>query len=606
MLKKEKPLSLTSTISFYFSAYRRFIGRRVYIVFFLTAAVAMAEGLGITLLLPLIEAADAGSSDREISGAAAALNSFLEFIGIGSSMVGILLFIGVVFVAKGALKFGEGAYLSYLKSRLMVEIKGKMFDAYSTMDYNYYIKRNTGHFINIINGQISNFISSFGTFKNFLSTIIMTSAYFLVALILAWKFALMALVVGVIILFLFRWLNEYVKGLSRQAAHENSELNKFLVQSLHGFKYLVSTSEMKFLKGGIFDSIKKLSGYQFRRGLAGSFTSAIQEPVSVLFLLGVIIVQVTVFDAPIAPIFVALILFHRGMNQLIGVQSKWQSTLDNAGSLEMVIEEFNNVSSEQEPKGAIKVNGFRKSIVFDDVSYAYNDNDGDVLKNINIEIPANKTVAFVGESGAGKSTLIDMLTLMLRPRKGDVYIDEVAGQDVERSSWRSQIGYVSQETVVFDDTVANNINLWKGNYENDSDVRKRVHDAAKKAYALDFINELPQGFDTVVGDRGVRLSGGQRQRLFIARELFKRPNLLILDEATSALDSDSESFIQQSIDNLKGAMTVVIIAHRLSTIKNSDKIFVLDEGRVIEHGSYDDLTLVSDGKFKEMVEMQSL
>lgn len=599
-------MSVFSAISYYFSVYRKFIGRRVYIVFFLTAATALAEGFGITMLLPLIEAADTGNTDREISGVTAALNSFLEFIGIGSSMVGILLFIGAIFILKGALKFTEGGYLSYLQARLMVEIKGKMFDAYSTMDYGYYSKNNTGHFINIINSQITKFIKSFNTFKGFLSTIIMSVAYFVAAFLLAWQFALMALAIGLIMLFLFKWLNEFVRGLSRRAAREESSLNKFLVQSIQAFKYLVSTAQMNYLKSGVFGSIKKLSSYQFKKGMAAAFTNAIKEPVSVLFLLLVIIIQVTVFDAPIAPIFVALILFHRGMGQLIGIQSAWQSTLDNVGSLEMVMNEYNTVTSVQEPKGKIKVERFSKNVEFKNVSFAYNSEDGDVLKDINLKIPANKTVAFVGESGAGKSTLIDMITLMLRPSSGEIYVDGVKGSDIVRSSWRSQLGYVSQETVVFDDTVANNINLWKGDYENSEEVRENVHSAAEKAYALDFIQNMPQGFNTIVGDRGVRLSGGQRQRLFIARELFKNPNLLILDEATSALDSDSENFIQQSIDNLKGSMTVVIIAHRLSTIKNSDYIYVLDEGKVIEGGSYDQLTLNTNGRFKEMVEMQSL
>lgn len=598
-------MSVFSAISYYFSIYRKFIGRRVYIVFVLTAGVALAEGFGITLLLPLIESIDAGDGD-ETSRATVLLNSFLNFIGIGTSMVGILFFIGAVFIGKGILKFAEGGYLAYLKARLMVEIKGKMFDAYSTMDYSYYSKRNTGHFINIINAQISNFISSFNTFKSFLSTIIMTSAYLLVAFLLAWQFALMAAVVGVILLYLFRWLNDFVKDLSRKAAAEESTLNKFLVQSLQGFKYLASTSQMSFLKGGVFESIKKLSSYQYKKGLAGAFTTAIKEPVSVLFLLLVIIIQVVVFDAPIAPIFVALLLFHRGMQQLIGVQKEWQATLDKIGSLEMVIDEFNAVTEKQEPIGSSEAGTFKKSIEFKDVYFAYNKKDGDVLKNINLVIPVNKTIAFVGESGAGKSTLIDMLTLMLRPGSGEIFVDDIPGSDIERASWRSQIGYVSQETVVFDDTVANNINLWKGDFDNDAEVQHKVREAAEKAYALDFIEELPEGFNTIVGDRGVRLSGGQRQRLFIARELFKNPNLLILDEATSALDSDSESFIQKSIDNLKGSMTVVIIAHRLSTIKNSDHIYVLDKGELIEDGSYEELTLVTNGRFKEMVEMQSL
>jgi len=605
-LDKDKSLSVFSAISYYFSVYRKFIGRRVYIVFFLTAAAALAEGFGITMLLPLIEAADAGGANGEVSGVTAVLNSFLEYIGIGSSMVGILLFIGAIFILKGALKFGEGGYLSYLQARLMVEIKGKMFDAYSTMDYGYYSKNNTGHFINIINSQISKFIDSFNTFKGFLSTIIMSVAYFVAAFILAWQFALMALVIGIIMLFLFKWLNEFVRGLSRKASAEESSLNKFLVQSIQAFKYLVSTAQMNYLKSGVIESIKKLSSYKFKKGIAAAFTDAIKEPVSVMFLLLVIIIQVTVFEAPIAPIFVALILFHRGMGQVIGIQKSWQSTLNNIGSLEMVMDEYNTVTSVQEPVGNIEVPQFSKKVEFKDVSFAYNKDDGDVLRQINLEIPANKTVAFVGESGAGKSTLIDMITLMLRPSSGEIFVDGVSGSDIIRSSWRSQLGYVSQETVVFDDTVANNINLWKGDYENDEDVQKNVHLAAEKAYALDFIQDLPEGFNTVVGDRGVRLSGGQRQRLFIARELFKKPNLLILDEATSALDSNSENFIQKSIDNLKGSMTVVIIAHRLSTIKTSDYIYVLDEGRVIEEGSYDKLTLDTNSRFKEMVEMQSL
>ncbi|HYW34936.1 MAG TPA: ATP-binding cassette domain-containing protein, partial [Balneolaceae bacterium] len=228
------------------------------------------------------------------------------------------------------------------------------------------------------------------------------------------------------------------------------------------------------------------------------------------------------------------------------------------------------------------------------------------IKNIDLTIPARSTVAFVGESGAGKSTLVDTLNLLLKPQKGRIRIDGTDSREVELHSWRRQIGYVSQETVVFDDTVANNISLWTGDYAKDKMFRGQVRDAAKKAHAHNFIMDLPGGYQTRVGDRGVRLSGGQRQRLFIARELFKRPNLLILDEATSALDTESERYIQESIDALKGEITVVIIAHRLSTIKNVDLVFVLDDGRLLEGGSYRALSMQRKSRFREMVEMQSL
>jgi subfamily B ATP-binding cassette protein MsbA len=229
-----------------------------------------------------------------------------------------------------------------------------------------------------------------------------------------------------------------------------------------------------------------------------------------------------------------------------------------------------------------------------------------VVQGVSLRIEARTSVALVGESGAGKSTIADLITLMLRPQQGEVFLDGVPGADTLRASWREQIGYVSQETVIFDDTIANNICMWAGDYRADGGLMQRIEEAAHRAHASEFIGELSEGYRTLVGDRGVRLSGGQRQRLFIARELFREPKLLILDEATSALDSDSEAAIQQSIDALRGKITVVIIAHRLSTIKNVDHVFVFDNGRLVEEGEYEELRDRQGTKFGRLVAMQSL
>jgi ABC-type multidrug transport system fused ATPase/permease subunit len=280
--------------------------------------------------------------------------------------------------------------------------------------------------------------------------------------------------------------------------------------------------------------------------------------------------------------------------------------MDKIGAVEMVDEEFNTVLAHQESREGRQIGSLSRGLEFRNVHFAYNDEDGDVLHDVNITVPANNTVALVGESGAGKSTLVDMMSLLLPPRTGEIRIDGVPHDEVDLDSWRSQIGYVSQETVVFDDTVANNISLWQGDIEEDPALREKVMDAARRAHADHFIRDMPNGYQTMVGDRGVRLSGGQKQRLFVARELFKQPNLLLLDEATSDLDSASERHIQNSIDALQGEVTVVIIAHRLSTVKNADRVYVLDEGRVIEAGSYHELRSREGGEFREMVEMQSL
>jgi subfamily B ATP-binding cassette protein MsbA len=578
----------------------------MYIVFVLSILAAITEGFGIALLLPLIRVSE-GGSEQQIDGTAQqTMYDLLQWIGIEESIVGILIFIGLVFIGKGLLKFAEGGYKSYLQAQLLRELKMGMFDGFGSMDYRYYISRNTGHFINVINDQIRSFYFSFDFFAKFLSQVISAGSYFAVAFLIAWKFALSAVAVGAVLLFLFKYLNDYVRTLGRMASKEMSHLNKLLVQSLRAFKYVVATGQVSQLREGVADSVHRLTGYKMRAKIARSFTGSIREPLSVLFIIVVIAFQVSVFDAAVAPIFVALLLFHRGIQTTISVQGSWQSVMNKIGPLEMVVDEFDALQHYQEQNGDVPLAPLQDSIDLENVCYAYSEEEGDVLHDVTLSIPANTTVALVGESGAGKSTLVDLLTLMLRPRTGEVRIDGVPGSEVDLDSWRSQIGYVSQETVVFDDTIANNISLWNGSYEDDSEVRARVEEAARQAHAHHFITELSDGYQTVAGDNGVKLSGGQRQRLFIARELYKRPNLLILDEATSALDTESERYIQESIDALKGTMTVVIIAHRLSTIKNVDEVVVLDDGRIVEQGSYSELRSYEASQFREMVEMQSL
>ena len=443
----------------YLRVYRRFIGRRMYLVFVLSIAAAVTEGFGIALLLPLIRVSE-GGSEQQIDGTAQqTMYDLLHWMGIEDSIVGILVFIGLVFIGKGLLKFAEGGYKSYLQAQLLRELKMGMFDGFGSMDYRYYISRNTGHFINVINEQIRSFYFSFDFFAKFLSQIISAVSYFAVAFLIAWKFALSAVVVGAVLLFLFKYLNDYVRTLGRMASEEMSHLNKLLVQSLRAFKYVVATGQVSQLREGVADSVHRLTGYKMRAKVAGAFTGAIKEPLSVLFIIVVIAIQVSVFEASVAPIFVALLLFHRGIQTTISVQSSWQNVMNKIGPLEMVVDEFDALQKYREHDGDVTLGPLYERIELQDVSYAYDPEEGDVLHDINLTIPANTTVALVGESGAGKSTLVDILTLMLRPCTGEVRIDGVPGSNVELDSWRSQIGYVSQETVVFDDTVANNISL---------------------------------------------------------------------------------------------------------------------------------------------------
>ncbi len=237
-----------------------------------------------------------------------------------------------------------------------------------------------------------------------------------------------------------------------------------------------------------------------------------------------------------------------------------------------------------EEGGSIKINEFRKSLRFENVTFAYEERGPLVLKDINLEIKHGEVIAIVGQSGVGKSTLVDLVSRFIKPSSGTITIDGIDINEVELHSFRKLIGIVSQDVILFDDTVRENIALGRAGA-----TESEIVEAAGLAYADEFIMELPEKYDTVIGERGLKLSGGQRQRLAIARAILKNPPILILDEATSSLDSVSEALVHDALEKLMKGRTTIVIAHRLSTIKNADRIVILDNGKIVDIGTHDQL-----------------
>jgi len=248
-------------------------------------------------------------------------------------------------------------------------------------------------------------------------------------------------------------------------------------------------------------------------------------------------------------------------------------------------------------ENAILLPEIRHSLAFKNVSFAY-DNEGEVLKNINLEVRVGEVVAFVGPSGAGKSTLMDLIPRFYDPSEGVIEIDGVDIRRIEIHALRKLMGIVTQETFLFNDTVYNNIA-----YGKEDALESEVIRAAKAANAHDFVMAMPQGYETIIGERGVKLSGGERQRLAIARAILRNPAILIFDEATSALDTESELLVQGAIERLLRGRTTFVIAHRLSTIKNADRIVVLEEGKIVEIGKHEDL-VNRGGLYKRLYDLK--
>jgi subfamily B ATP-binding cassette protein MsbA len=253
----------------------------------------------------------------------------------------------------------------------------------------------------------------------------------------------------------------------------------------------------------------------------------------------------------------------------------------------------------KEKPDAIKIRNFNDAIEFKNVTFAYDEKT--ILKNISFKIPLGKTVALVGPSGGGKSTISDLIPRFYDPKQGSITIDGIDIQECNIESLREMMGIVNQEAILFNDSIFNNIAFGKPDA-----TRQEVEQAARVANAHDFITATENGYDTAIGDRGVKLSGGQKQRISIARAVLKNPPLLLLDEATSALDTESEKLVQDALNNLMKNRTTLVIAHRLSTIQNADVIVVIQNGEIVEQGTHSELVISEGGVYNRLTSMQAL
>ena len=581
----------------YIKMFQIYLGRKMYVIFIFSTIASILEGLGILMLLPLLESIDSiNNADSPTTGFNFYFYKLINILGLSQSTFSVLLLIVFVFILKGLLTFISLGINSYLIGVLLKNIKLNLFNKYSNMSFSYYTTKNTGEFINLITEQPNIAIQSFKQLTLFGSHLINTIVLIFLAFMLSTSFGILAIVAGVLLLTLFLKMNSFVQRLSRISANENSNLNKWLVQILHAFKYLVSTNQIKKLNKYVINSVNILTTNQIKTGIAGSFTQSVREPLAVLLIISIIYFQLILLNQRLEPILVSIALFYRALNSTLAVQSAFQATFQMIGSMELINQEYKNQKNNIVSTGKAIVNKLNDKISFNKVFFRYKNNNNYCINSLDMEIPAKSTIGIVGQSGSGKTTIVDLITLLNPVEKGVLLFDGVNSLDVNKEKWRNQIGYISQDTVIFDDTIANNISMFD-DFELNKEKLKKV---AAQANILDFILSLPKGFKTNVGDRGVQLSGGQKQRLFIARELYREPSILILDEATSALDTIAEKKIQKSIENLKGELTIIIIAHRISTIQNVDLIILLENGNISDFGSFEGLKEKNES-FKKLV-----
>ena len=528
----------------------------------------------------------------------------LNLIGITEtrdSFIFLLFFATVTIFMRSIFEILSGIYVARLDSMIFINMEKTVLKKLLSSNYEYFISQNLGTLSNTITREIRAVAVSFKFYGAIIVSSFFAILYVSIPLILRPDVVIAMAVVSVPVFFLTRIINRKSKALSVTTTNLMSKFTGNILQLLHHVKYLKSTETYPPVFKTINSLCDNIASNSNRTALWGNIGGYGIMPFAILFSVLIIYYQVIVLNVKVIDAITVLGLLYMASQKLLVIPASYQKFVASAGSVltyENLIDELSKNQENFQNSKNIRPD-YSGKIVFNNVSFKYAKGNSPVLKTLNLEIQPKSTVAFVGGSGAGKSTIVNLITGLLKPSDGQISLSGTDYMDMDMRSFRSNISYVTQESVIFNDTVLNNITFW-----GDAKMEDVVN-ISKQASSHEFIEHMPNKYETLLGDHGVNISGGQKQRINIARELLRDTQIFILDEATSSLDTETERNIQNSIDKCRGEKTIIIIAHRLSTIKNCDMIFVLDNGDIVEFGSYDELYR-KNGKFSHMVDSQSL
>ncbi|WP_202800241.1 ABC transporter ATP-binding protein [Pontibacter sp. BAB1700] len=491
-------------------------------------------------------------------------------------------------------------YQVKIRHLFVSRVRNHLVDNLQQLTYEGFLKLDAGRIQNSLLGEVQRLFQSMSAFLNSTQTSVMLITYVFLAFLANYQFAFFVAIGAGLSNLIYRSIYRETKSASVDLSKKGDNFNGYLVQAVQNFKYLKATNNFSVYSKKLKAVIAETEDLNKRIGFLNSITLSVKEPIIIIIVAVVILLQIKIMGSNLSSILLSLLLFYRALSFLMVVQNWWQTFIQNVGGIHATSSISNEMAQWKEQTSHQDFDSKRTDIKVKGAFFSYGRKR--VLDDVNIVIPNKSTVAFIGESGSGKTTLANLLCGLIKLDEGGVFINDINLEEYNIASYRSRIGYISQEPVIFNDNIYNNITFWAPrNIENLNKFWRAVELASLK----EFINDSPEQELTEVGDNGMLISGGQKQRISIARELYKDAELLILDEATSALDSETESLIKENIDKLHGQYTIVIIAHRLATIKEADLIYLLDKGKVIGSGTFADM-LTTSSKFRKMVSLQEV
>ena len=542
------------------------------------------EGVGLSMLLPILGIAvgqQSGSGQLSTESPDATGSMLEQLVGDGFSALGVSPTVGVlliIFIAtitvKSALVLLAKKQVGYTAARVATDLRLEMLRALLVSRWQYFLKQPLGSLANSMATESARASKAYMHGVIMIADFIQAVIYAVLAFLVSWKVTLVALVAGLIIFFVLRRFVRKARGAGIRQTEILKSLLSLLTDTLQSIKPLKAMARENVSDLLLEKKTKRLNKALQKQVLNKEFLKASQEQILTIILAVGLYVTLIYWHMPLASILVLMLLVSKFLKQLNKVQTRYQEMAISESAYWSLKDTIETMKLEREVLTGNKVPELKRAIRLKNVGFAYDDNQ--VLDDVSVTFRAGHITSIVGPSGSGKTTIVDLVTGLLRPQKGEVWIDDEPLAQIELKSWRRMIGYVPQETLLLHDTIMNNITLGSSDLS-----EKDVEDSLRAAGVWEFIQSMPQEMQSIVGERGGKLSGGQRQRIAIARAIVHKPRLLILDEATSALDPQSESAICETLLQLRGQLTILTISHQEALVRIADKAYHVQDGKIV-------------------------
>ncbi len=575
------------------------------VMVFFVCLYALAEFGGISMLMPVLQYVSEGTDikqQNELTSVWKAIVAVTEYLSLPLNLVTLLSLAFIPILLRQFFYYMGQSCSIRIRNKAIERIRSEGVSKFLRTDLDFFVKYGQGNLISALTVEAQRGGNAISKSMDLVSSIVLVVMYTVLLFLLSPLLTVIAVIGFTLIFLLTRPLIRLSKQYSAKISEHNKNMYKQIGDKLYGIRLIKMRFQEKNDSEKVGMIINKLSTYMTKAETAGVKIMTIVEPSAIFSIFLILYVAVEFFSMNLASVGILLFVLLRLSPHIKTFNITLQAINANTSSLEYVRKTIKDAEALRLiHSGPVKFSRLKHDIVFDRVGFSYDQYSGKsgVLKDISVRIPCESFTAIVGSSGAGKSTLVDLIPRLKDPTSGEIRIDGVSIKEYDLKSLRSKIGFLTQETFLFNDTVFNNLTYGLNGRVTMSDVESAV----SKTRSNMFIAEMPDGYRTIIGDRGIRLSGGQKQRLALSRLILQDPEIIILDEYTSSLDSESEMYIQEAMDDVRRGRTMIVIAHRLASIRQADRILVLENGEITESGKLS-ILLNDSNTFKRIFESQ--